>query len=381
LTSCEVEQRWVSTRTAELRRFVETAYEPSVVGGELSVGIEHEFFLLERNDELPARHATSQRFLERMHGRAGFSKITTRADTYGEMIESVSCAAPRAFPDTIKYDHHPHLMEIALAPLRDLGLLHARLEEVVETAREVATGLDLLLLQVPFLDVAPSHPRMRSELREFVARRRCRRLLLERQGIVDVDAENFAATIAATQTHIGGWSWLEKPKIVERLYQRERRSRRFSYVCAGISDIPAAYRRRWRDYRRVFRASPLVGLKVPRPWTPSAWYAALLETPLASTCDPQTLVKRLIDTHDAITGELFDQIRDLQNIRPRLFGTVEFRGDPAQPGTREVVALARMRRNQVRAELERPAEPYARANAAGGERTAAADLKVALLAR
>ena len=265
------------------------------------------------------------------------------------MIERVR-ASPDRFADEIKYDHHPHLLEIALAPSADLDELAARCHEVIDELTKRAIENGLTFQSVPFLDISGLDPAIRSPLTVPRALRRYRRKLLRQSGQATI-WDNYAATIAATQTHVGGWSWMNRSDVIESLYTNERRDGLFAYEESGLS-WRSAYHRRWLGYYRVFSRSPLVGLRVPRPWTLEKWFEALTVAPLAGLVDASAGGRSLQESGIAISRAVFDDIRDLQLIKPRLFGTVEFRGDPAQPNAASVVNLARFRKEGVKRALE-----------------------------
>lgn len=340
------EEVTLSPAAAAIRNFVLSRAGKMLEDESRTIGVEHEFFLIE-GDGLPATHERSQDFLATLADVSTLIKARFEcAEPVGRYVSRMSADDGDDFSDHVKYDHHPHLLELSLAPSYDIQDVRERLRTMFEAIRTAARRAKVRVAHDAFLEVDAAHPRTRSCLSSFRALRRYRRTLMRKRGIVDKSAENYASVIAATQIHVGGSVWLRDPEAMENLYRYERQARRFAYDTLS-GPIHSHYRRRWSGYRKVFANSRLVGLRVPRPWTLERWFEALALAPMAGLADSEDAADAFAHRIRPVNESLFNDIRDLQAIRPRIFGTIEFRGDPAQPTAEAIVALAQFRQNCV----------------------------------
>lgn len=291
--------------TEELKRRL--AGVPALAPPEFTIGVEHEVFVFDRAGQ--PSEAVTQSVL----------------DAWGPVVErdgivwATAARAPSGRSIVLKYDHHPHLLELAFSPVDTLFELEEDLAWAWPRLLECASvGC---LVHHPVLDgpgVASSHPRM-------LALVQYRTELLARRGIVDPAAANYASSIAATQIHVGGLAWWTRPPLLAALVAREAGVAAFAHQSTGVS--PAS---RWAGYRRVFEGSPFCGLPHFETWDLAGWASALSR---AST----------MGQPDGTWDDFFARVRDFSVIRPRLFGTVEFRGDPAQPSPDRILRQAALR--------------------------------------
>lgn len=323
----------------------------------LTVGLEHEFFLIGPSGS-PADHAESQAFLNRLgRSRGWYVRETSTTSDDERMIWRCSEESTNGRFTAVKYDHHPHLMEIALPYERDLFAFREILKSKFEVLDVAAAQSGCTIWHKPHLQIPANDPRVTSSHEVFRKLRHYRgRLFDKRNEPQDPAHVNYAAIIAATQTHIGGTAWWNNPELVEMLYCLEP-----SVLAAGTAAFPeearqTVLRARWEGYRSVFKGYPLVGFPDLAAWNFEEWVGALLNSPLAGSPDDPWSGKSAAEyggppNNDWSKG--YALIRDLQIIRPRLFGTLEFRADPAQPSVAHILGMMALRLGLV-ASLQKP---------------------------
>jgi hypothetical protein len=318
----------------------------------LTVGVEHEFFLIAPGGE-PVSHEQGQAFLCEL---AKDSDWYIREQEPG-FVQRVSLDDDQGRFTAVKYDHHPHLFEIAFAYENDLHRLNRQVEETLRAVTRAAEMVGAKVSNNANLSLSASDPRVVSDRPEYQALRHYRSLLLRRRNqSVDPEFANYAAVIAATQTHIGGTSWWKSPELISRLYALEPALLAWTSALAlepGVS-IEELLKFRWRGYDAVFQGHPLVGFPDLEGWTLDAWCEALLDSPLAGgPSDPWAglCMKSYPENPFENWSEFISAVRDLQIIRPKLFGTLEFRADPAQRGAREILAVAALRLGLTHSQL------------------------------
>lgn len=293
----------------------------------LTCGIEHEFFLINEAQD-PASHCQSQCFLRDLAREPGWSIRREGADVLGEMIWSVCRQVAGGRFSAVKYDHHPHLLEIATAYHSNLWDLLDELSSVFVTIDTIARKNRLRISHAPDIGQRPCDLAVTSQLSSFAGLREYRERLYMKRGECPDEFVNYAAVIAATQVHIGGVAWWIHPHIVQQLYLVE------PYICTSTyHELDESVRRkRWEGYARVFRGYPLLGFPQMDQWTLMDWADALVRSPLAGPPGWKFAGETLqaIGLPDGMSVRAFiDSVRDLQIIKPRIFGTIEFRSDPA----------------------------------------------------
>jgi len=343
-----------------LRKFIleevarRSAGKPSI--SKLTVGLEHEFFLTRESGE-PADHELSQQFLKRLAAQPGwYIREHSSTPKHGEMIWRCSEDSTNGKYTAVKYDHHPHLMEIAFSYESNLILMEQVVIEKFRVLEKAAAESGSRILNAPQLPVEADSPAVTSSLATFEKLRHYRGLLFDqRQEPRHPKHINYAAIIAASQTHVGGTSWWEHPEIVEKLYRIEP-----MILAAAIAAFPKDERdrvlqTRWAGYQSVFKGFPLVGFPNIVAWDLDTWVAALLSSPLAGGPSDAWSGKS-IDAYAQVPysdwSKAFPLIRDLQIVRPRLFGTLEFRADPGQPSVERLMGLMALRLGLVGAVIE-----------------------------
>jgi hypothetical protein len=294
---------------------------------EYTVGIEHEFFI--EKDGLPASSTIAHELFETLIGRGWQVRRLSHYDGTAVPI----CIVPPGHTKTVlKYEHYPNLIEIAfdwrenLYQLNDLVL--DVMKQVTAGCREV--GLDLRMS--PFCCVGADHPATwrTSHLAESLRSYR-HDLLLQQGRHPTPKLLNFSAVIASTQVHVGGLAWWTKPQIIAALYSYETTILGLSYLLTNSQGTPEdSVVRRWKGYRDVLEGIPLVGFPQLEQWNKTGWLDALRRSP-----------NILFDGQNP--ADFLEAVRDLQIIRPRTYGTLEFRADPAQGSVAAIMAMAALR--------------------------------------
>lgn len=324
--------------------------QPRTSSDRLDVGVEHEFFLLDRSGQ-PATHEASQRYFLTLAATNDWVVHARGEDVLGPMILSLMRVRTPGVGAILKYDHHPHLLEVAMAPRKQVEILREDLKATLKQLDLIAESCRVHASRGPILALPCDDPRIVSPLRAFVQLRRYRSMLYERRGETSTANVNYAACIAATQTHVG-LDWWKMPDLVDRLYAREATNGAFAY--RRFDDAERIRSQRWSGFDEVFRGSPLAGRPTFAPWSIDRWCEALLDTPLAglerSDWSART-PRELGSIEDEDLPKLLIEIRDLQLIRPRSYATLEFRGDPAQPNADDVADLVAHRLRCVISEL------------------------------
>ena len=296
---------------------------------ELTVGLELEAFLLDQSGR-PADQSASQRVFRRVAEDPAWTADFLGAVPDRDFLPSVRRPEKMGGETVLKYDHAPHLIEIATGPFDSLVDLGAALHSAVRSVDSAAKSLDLTMRFQPQL----TGPLPESPLPLFQRLRQTRRKARAAAGMPRRRrAENYAAGIAAVQLHVGGLNWGRRLHWMERLHGFE------PALLGQLSGTPAArsrmLRRRWLAYRDAFPGNPLIGFPNLPNWTLSNWAEALAATPLLID---DTATDDKLDWHD-----FRFRVRDLQIIRPRAFGTVEFRADPMQPTLAGNLRMAALR--------------------------------------
>lgn len=305
---------------------------------ELTLGVEQEFFLCDQAGR-PANHRQSQGFLESFHRDC--QGILTEEDDTG-IGRHVACADVLLSGQRVrfKYDHHPHVMEIELPPVATVQQIYELLAPAMEIASGQAEKLGLAARFEPFLPEPVDHAAIASEHSLCVALREYRKLVNADRPEITANPQwmNFSAYIAATHFHLGGVGWGELQAVINGLYCLEPGVTPFSwqYVAENHRN---ALQKRWQGYWTCLGRLPLVAFPDLEAWTLDSWFNALCRMPLAET--PDNHCGGEVDHHDPLAW--FRAARDVSLIKPRHYGTVEFRCDPCQPTAWAVAELVALR--------------------------------------
>ncbi len=316
---------------------------------ELTIGIEHEFFLASPDGE-PATHEESQLLFRTMSEQPGWHiQQIEREVIYGEYIARVSKNHANGRYTALKYDHHPHLLEVAFGYSNSMKEMNQSVTDFFSLLEKVADQLNLRILSVPSIPQKANDSRVTSELSEFKNLRHYRKILLDRKlQHSDPLNANYAAVIAATQTHIGGTQWWRRPAYVRSLYSFEPLLTSYALMSleSEIGGAKEVLRKRWAGYNDVFSEYPLVGFPKLPDWSMKLWIQSMLDSPLYGGPLDSFAGKTVNELHEnpfsTWTG-FIKSVRDLQLIRPKLFGTLEFRADPAQPDASSIISMSCLR--------------------------------------
>jgi len=305
---------------------------------DLTIGVEQEFFLCDWSGKA-ASHEQSQRFLGSF--QSDFRAILTKENDSG-------IGRHVAFADVLfgeervrfKYDHHPHLMEIELPPVKTVKRMTELLASTMDAAVRQAEQIDLVAWFQPFLSEPVDHAAIMCEHSLCVALRNYRKQINANRPevLANPAVMNFSATIAATHFHLGGIGWEQLETLMNGLYCLEPEMTALSWQ--AVSECPSdGVQKRWKGYQKCLGHLPLVAFPDLPQWTLNDWFAALCRMPLADTPDNHRGGK--IDQNDPLSW--FRAKRDVSLIKPRHYGTIEFRVDPCQPTAGAVAKLCTAR--------------------------------------
>ncbi len=318
--------------TKMLRAYLEECtqhWHQAVRPAGLTVGVEHEFFLYGMNGA-PASHGTSQQFFQAL-AADGWQLVSTREALLGTYY--VACTRTHVEGRvTIKYEHHPHLLEVVLPPVTNLRAYPDLWSAVWADVRRACAKRGLAAQCEPQCRVRPDDMRLWSDAELPTRLRAYRRRQADTRGVrLDRGAENFSAGIASTQIHVGGMPWIQDASVVNDLYRMEP-DMLMAEVALLVSSgqSRSVLGQRWKAYCRG-GFGPLVGFPDFRSWSIGRWVSALLQAP------------HLEDRIPASPECYLRSARDNQVIKPRTFGTLEFRSAPAQASPANMWALAALR--------------------------------------
>lgn len=310
----------------------------------LTIGVEQEFFLLKNS--LPVTHEESQQFLNAI---IGFAPRYATDENIGSYIEAVTDAES----NTVKYDHHPFLLEIEIAYSDDLSVIEQRLQRCFHAVYNAAATLHFEISYDPILAISTSDEQTKSELKFRKELIHYRSKLFElRNEPVDEAIVNYAAGIAATQVHIGGVPFEKYDELFPALYREEK-----TILNAVKNSIKSRlnpeeiFEKREQLYKAAFKNYPLVGFPLFE-WTVKNWIDALQQTPLFGTAEEYFTAKTINDFPELATfmpmEDFLYRVRDLQWIKPHRQGTIEFRACPALPDVAAIMKLCTLRLNAVK---------------------------------
>jgi len=308
-------------------------------GTKLSVGVEHEFFLFRSNNRL-ATWADSQRFFQEF-GNLGW--LPCKSNENDDIIELSRQTSSTKFTK-VKYEYAPHLIEVAFTYFNELNELEELVASVWDQIMVASKRSGTIVVSKPFLSDDEISQIIDSPERHEI--NYSRKMASKNFGIAVAEKMlKFPSYTASTQVHIGGLNWWKRPEILAELYELE--SELFLYsslLIAGPEEALEIYNRRLNLYRLVFPEFPLIGFPDLKEWNLELWLQELLKSPMLGGSDCKTAGSSIMlsrNTHNA--ESVFSLCRDLQYIRPRNIGTIEFRGDPAQNDVSSIMALAALR--------------------------------------
>ncbi len=286
--------------------------------GVITIGLELEIFLRDSNDQLSSLDQ-SQEFLKKLSELPHW-KIFQRSDQ-SQYITRVSFELENGKYHSVKYEHPPHLIELALSYFDNIlelkEHLHSSLSDMHQAAHQAGLKLDINANAEPTKLDWPLINKIEGRF-ENLSNSRKKLFNHFNQEIVDESKINFTTYTAATQYHIGGirW-WNQNPEFMNRIHQNE------FLISANAFKTKKEFDTRWDSYRYVFRQMKLLGFPQIDNWTFENWIQTMIQdNPFESN-----LIK----------------MRDLEIIKPKWIGTIEFRSDPATKDLDLIIAQAALR--------------------------------------
>lgn len=317
----------------KLKDWLSTRFSPPDQSTGPTIGVEQEFFIYE-NDGKSCSHEASQRFFRAFKSLPESCLIYEHDEGIGRHIAAITLSLDQSTV-VVKYEHHPHLLEMELPPVGTVLQISELLEPCIDTIHKAAEIAHCRISFGPFLNERTQDQEVWSQHSLCEALRKYRREVNKDRPevLADLRLMNFSAYISSTQIHIGDMTWDNLPPLLEKLYCLE------PYVlphtwCPDVLTQTNAPLRRWRGYSRCLHGLPLVGFPGLDSWTISSWLDALLKMPSADLTHE--------DEYNEIRS-LFTSKRDLQIIKPREYGTIEFRADPSQVSLESILAIAALR--------------------------------------
>ncbi|MBL7715168.1 MAG: hypothetical protein JNL01_06835 [Bdellovibrionales bacterium] len=299
---------------------------------DFTVGVEHEFFLFTKKSKL-ASLAQSQAFLSALAQMPGWS---VRGSGVEVGIERVSYQSVAGRYVAVKYEYAPHLMEVAFSYHESLLELQKEVTWVCSAMSKAADSVGLKMCNFDSIEGLVPQTLINLPLTSSGQALQKTRERLFRQSTVKVgepgaDVTKFPAFTAATQVHIGGLGREEIEDVVNTLYSYELEiSCLVAFASYDFAYSMESLRRRWLRYYQVFSSLPLLGIPKVQNWTVQGWVDSLLSCPTLE--GTQTTLDALIS-----------KAKDLQFIRPKAFGTIEFRASGAAKDGDGIVRVAEIR--------------------------------------
>jgi hypothetical protein len=330
---------------------------------QLRIGCEHEFFLINKSNN-PCSLEESQEFLSKLSELPSW-RVFRPASTSQKYIYRVSQDLSDGNYHSVKYEHPPHLLEIALAPASSLLEFRDRIFHVWDDLIESCQRSNLNLFSSPF--IAP--PKVDWDAialidGQYLNLKRTREFLVSGSDILQPWV-NFTTYTAATQFHIGGYQWWwQKPDLISKLYRTELvvGNKPYEKVPTGVSTRSEFFQRRWDGYARVFKSFPLVGFPNMSEWTIERWIKAFARSSLVvgegDVLEGENLFSIVTKDPDTNLAAILSKVRDLQIIKPKLIGTLEFRADPALPTPEAITNQAALRFGAFLLCLKNHYEPF-----------------------
>jgi hypothetical protein len=310
-----LEQLWKNHFNSILRKkFDETEIARQVP----TIGVEHEFFLLNQNAEL-CNAIESQEFLKEI-SKHPLARVI-RHIASGEITQiNIEHPQSRSY-SVIKYEFFPHLLEVAIGFTTRLDVLTSRIAEIFASVNKAATTAGLSISNDPQFKIGELS---KESLGGFDEKRlklhELRKSNLITRGLSVLNA-NFPAFTAGTQVQIGGLNWWDNPGLIGRLYGTEIETLEATYSSLGLSanKTIALLQERFSRYYAVYSEKLLLGFPEFTHWSIENWSRALTKDLGLPTDDSQAAVLELASKcHDL----------SLIAIKP-MMATLEFRGAPS----------------------------------------------------
>ena len=292
------------------------------------IGIELEFFLMNQSGSPVSLHQ-SQLFLSILKDLLLDDVSETRVE-YEEIngLDCISALKPQFKKNawvSIAYEYSPHLLEISFSPHHNLNELESEMIVIFQLLENASAKSGTILNFEKCLsdnNILKINEEINSKQANL---KKSREDLLEASPFRDdKNLANFPAFIAATHVHLSGHHWLEDKDFVNRLYRLEP----YVMLETGSTEL----KNKWEFYHKLFINFTLVGFPNFPEWKFENWASCLYK---------ESYLKL-----DKSAPLEIHKLRDLQAIRPRVFGTIEFRSDCASNTSQEILRLAAIRLGQ-----------------------------------
>jgi len=299
----------------------------------LTIGLEHEFFLLKSNNK-PADINDSQNFLK-LFAKKSHWRITEKKHGY---ITMLGRDCKNGSYNSLKYEYPPHLMEIAFGYSTDLHTLHEIVSDFFNIAKIIAKQVGLKLNNLPYRnDIIPNLKLLKNIESNQYNLHKSRKIIAHNKNISDINIIEFPSYTASTQVHIGGFNFVNND-VLKNLYTIEPITNYLSLK--NFIDSSSVFKNRWKNYTKLFGDTSLFLFPQTEGWGYKQWRDHLINEYLK--------IKNI--NLDII--EFVESARDLQIIKPKIYGTIEFRSSPAQPDIKNIMNLAAMKLAQSILSLE-----------------------------
>jgi hypothetical protein len=306
-----------------------------------TVGLEQEFFVFKLDGVTPADLSDTQAFLKIMSSRKGWRAIESMDRPYPSTLTRVSYEQSSSRYSAIKYEFPPHLLEIAFTYYDNLHDLN---EDIASRWKEMLIAADECNLRIALKSfIEPPNLNFEDQIGvdpKLPALAESRRAYFKRRGEpIDLSIVDFPSFVAATQTQVsvpGAWG---SEDFMHRLYALELS------IMPLLNRTPQALEQRQKYYDGVFRGLKLLGIPDMEQWTLREWIQTLCDSPLVSNlkAGSDTLRKLWANESDNDLEALLKRTRDLQIVRPKSIGTVEFRGDASVTKSSDMIRVAATR--------------------------------------
>lgn len=306
-----------------------------------TVGLEQEFFVFKADGKTPADLSDTQALLKTLSSREGWLKIDSKDRPITSVLTRVSYQHENARYTAIKYEFPPHLLEIAFTYYDNIQDLNCDIEDRWKDLQATADACNLKIALKPFID--PPALNFEDQISvdpKLPALAESRRVYFKTRGEeVDAHTVDFPSFVAATQTQVGiplAWG---NDKFMHRLYALELS------ILPLLNRTPQALGQRQKYYDSVFRGLKLLGVPDLKRWTLQDWIQAICDSPLISNLKSgnDTLRSMWESGKNRDLAALMARVRDLQIIRPKAIGTVEFRGDASVSDPSEMIRVVAIR--------------------------------------
>lgn len=293
----------------------------------ISIGIEHEFFLMSK-DGSPANLGESQEFFRKLENEK-FKAEKTKCGLFKGVVKN----NPDGTWDSIKYEYPPHLIEISTSPKFNLIEQDHNIGELLDLVATAAHKANLNVLHKHYIANPPMIDLKTLEKTESVHAKiiDSRKKISESKGELDRMIYNFPERVASTQIHVGGIDWVTNKDYLKNLLKTEPAA----YAIVSQDIIKNSHiDERWVGYLKLFGDDPLFGFSTSNLYETDQWVNYFSsKMPKANTAE------------NFLKG--YSSVRDLRFIKPKPFGTLEFRSAPAQDTRSSIMKCAAIRLAQA----------------------------------